>query len=279
MSSHLRHPSRSQADDVEMLTAEAGVFDFNVVSNFSQNYLKTYYCRPPTTDERAVLSFLARQYPRITSQPCAIEIGCGPTVHHVLPLVPFVSEIHMADYLPDNLEQVRLWRDGAPDAHRWHRYTSLTLTLEGRLNAKADVEQRESETKRKITSLLHCDLKSDPPLGTPRQYAVVGSFYCVENIGITSDQWIKVMRRLASLTASRGYLFLSALRQTRFYVVKSADGRSHRFPSASLIEEDFKEVLPMLGFREQDTVVESRCLKGQESEGVNGVILVAAQKE
>lgn len=41
----------------------------------------------------------------------AIDIGCGPTVHHAFPLAPFIREIHLADYLPANLAEVRLWLD------------------------------------------------------------------------------------------------------------------------------------------------------------------------
>jgi hypothetical protein len=274
-----RHLRNAAADEIRVLTAANGIFDFNVVSNFSRNYLSTYYCQPVTIDEQAVLSFLVRQYPKITSQPCAIEVGCGPTVHHVLPLTPFVSEIHMADYLPDSLELVRLWRENTPDAHRWDHYTALTLSLEGRPNTNAEIERREAETRRKISRLLRCDLKSDAPLGTPQQYPVVGSFYCAENIGVTKDEWMRVMRRLAGLTASGGYLFLSALRNTHFYVVKSADGTPNRLPCASLTEQDFRELLPALGFDSRQTVIESRQLTGQENEGVNGVILVAALKE
>ena len=73
--------------------------------------------------------------------------------------------------------------------------------------------------------------------------------------------------------------FLSALRETDFYVVKSPDGTTHRLPSASLTEQDFIDFLPRLGFSKQHSVVESACLKGQEAEGVKGVILVAALKE
>jgi hypothetical protein len=262
-----------------MMPADTGVFDFVTVSNFARDYLSTYYCQPPTHDEQAVLSFLIRHYSRLESLPCAIEIGCGPTVHHVLPLVPYVSEIHMADYLPDNLEQVRLWRDNAPDAHCWDEYTSLTLVQEGVSASPADVRRREEDTRRKISRLIQCDLKRDLPLGAPRQYAAVGCFYCAENIGVTKDEWRRVMRRVAELTAPGGYLFMSALRETDFYVVKSADGTPNRLPSAFLTERDFREVLPALGFAPQHTVIESQRLTGQEQEGVNGVVLVAARKQ
>jgi hypothetical protein len=279
MTSRSNHPTGTSRDAMDLsLTPLEAVFDLKVVSNFSRDYLATYYSQPPTNDEKVVLSFLARHYPKIASQPCAIEIGCGPTVHHVLPLAPFVSEIHMADYLPDNLEQVRRWRDGMPGAHRWSHYTAFTLALEGHGTANADIERREADTRRKMTSVLQCDLKRDQPLQTDQQYSVVTSFYCAENIGITYDEWFKVLRRLANLTASGGYLFLSALRETHFYVIESANGHRQRLPSAYLTEQHFRDVLPQLGFDIHETVLESTALEGQEDAGVKGVILIAALK-
>jgi hypothetical protein len=129
-----------------------------------------------------------------------------------------------------------------------------------------------------MTRFLLCDLKSDLPLGTQSQYAAVCSFYCGENIGITRDEWFKVMQRLANLTQSGGFLFLSALRETTYYVVRSSDGSSQRLPSAYLTDGDFADVLPRLGFAIDNMVIESRRLTGQEDEGVNGIILVAARK-
>ena len=86
------------------------------------------------------------------------------------------------------------------------------------------------------------------------------------------------MRRLANLTSPGGYLFLSALRETDYYVVTSSDGSKQRLPSAFLTEQDFADALPQLGFAAADTVIDSKRLTGQETEGVNGVILVAALK-
>jgi hypothetical protein len=267
-------PAATDAGPV--LSNHRGVFDFNVVTNFARDYLATYYCQEPTEDERAVLAFLARHCPDIESQPCALEIGCGPTVHHVLALAPYVSGIDMADYLPENLEQVRLWKDAEPAAHDWREYTHLILRLEGRTPTASVMAAREAETRGKIRRLLPIDLKTDTPLGTPSRYPVVGCFYCAENIGITKEEWARVMRRVAGLTAPGGRLLLCALDRTHFYVVRTADGQRRRLPSAYLTEADFRELLPTLGFDRQQTVVESTTVMGQEGEGLKGVILVSA---
>jgi NNMT/PNMT/TEMT family len=255
-----------------------------MVSEFSKDYLFTFYSQGPTPDEEAVFEFLVRHYPKIESQPCIIEIGCGPAVHHVLPAAPFVSEVHMADYLIENLEQVRAWKAGRADAHNWHPFTALTLRLEGKPSDETEVLRRERELKDKITSLLRCDLRRDSPLRSPRQYPVVGCFYCTEVVGctdvagVTKEEWQRVMRRLAGLVAPGGYLFLSAVKETGFYALRSPGGHIRRLPVTSLTEDDFHETLPALGFDTDETIIESRDFTGQEGQGLHGVILVAGRK-
>jgi hypothetical protein len=256
----------------------------DAITDFSRDYLFTFYSQGPTPDELAVFDFLIRHYPKIESQPCMIEIGCGPAIHHALPAVPFVSEIHMADYLNQNLEHVRAWKAGRPDAHNWHRFTALTLRLEGRKFGKREVLLRERELRRKITSVFLCDLRRDPPLGYAMQYPVVGSFYCTEVVGCTrvtaptKDEWQTVMRRLAGLVAPGGHLFLSAIRGSRRYALYSPDGKTRHLPATFLTEQDFYDALPVLGFDMRATVIEGRDLTGQEKEGLHGVILVAGKK-
>ena len=252
--------------------------------DFSRDYLFTFYSHGPTPDEAAVFDFLVCHYPRIKSQRCMIEVGCGPAIHHALPAVPFVSEIHMADYLEQNLEHIRAWKDGRSDASDWRGFTALTLKLEGRSFDEEDIVLRECELRNKISSLLGCDLRQDSPLGHQVQYPVVGCFYCTEVVGCTDvtsagkEEWKRVMGRLSNLVAPAGYLFLSAVKESCFYALYSPDGKTRRLPVTFLTEQDFRDTLPALGFDMRETIVESRDFTGQEKEGLHGVILVVARK-
>jgi len=280
--SDITRPEKHQVEgDVEAVGAQRGGPG---VSEFSRDYLFTFYSQGPTPDEEAVFDFLVRHYPKIESAPCMIEVGCGPAVHHALPAAPFVSEVHMADYLSENLEQIRAWKEGRADAHDWHAFTALTLRLEGKPSDDTEVLRRERELKAKITLLLGCDLGRDSPLAFPRQYPVVGCFYCTEVVGctegagVTTEEWRRVMRRLAGLVAPDGYLFLSAVKETAFYALRSPRGALRRLPVTFLTERDFDETLPALGFDMGTTVIESRDFTGQEDQGLHGVILVAGRK-
>jgi hypothetical protein len=252
--------------------------------DFSRDYLFTFYSHGPTPDEEAVFDFLVCHYPKIQSQRCMIELGCGPAIHHALPAVPFVAEIHMADYLEQNLEHIQAWKEGRSDACNWHGFTALSLKLEGRPFDEQAIVLRERQLRKKITSLLRCDLRQDSPLGHHIQYPVVGCFYCTEVVGCTDvtsaskKEWQRVMGRVSDLVAPGGHLFLSAVKESWFYALYSPDGKTRRLPVTFLTEQDFRDTLPALDFDMRETIVESRDFTGQEEEGLHGVILVAARK-
>jgi hypothetical protein len=251
-----------------------GLFDFRHAESFATRYMETFYSgHPPTDDERAVLRFLTEQMSSLESQPAMLEVGCGPTVHHVLPFVPHVSTIDMADYLPENLAEVHRWHRRAPDAYDWRQYATLTLELRNGGTTAAGIEALEAAARIKIRRLLRCDLKQPHILGRPVSYPVVGAFYCTEEVGIATVRWEAVMANLCRTVAPGGYLFLSCLRNTDFYMVGNT-----RYPCARISEDDVRRVLPVLGFDMRHSVIEGVAIDTQRETGVAGVVLVAARK-
>jgi len=251
-----------------------GLFDFRTTKSFAGAYIDTYYRdKPPTNDELRVFEFLVRQLRDLPPQSLMLEVGCGPTVHHVLPFVRRVGEIHVADYLPENLSEIEKWKRSAPDACGWHRYAELVLELEGRRDSPAAVSALEGAARAKVTELLPCDLTQQHVLGRDVWYPLVSAFYCTEEVGISLARWEEVMANLARLVAPGGRLFLSCLADTDFYRVGGSN-----YPCARVTANDLERVLPRLGFDMKATVIESSAVEGQCDEGVVGVVLAAATK-
>lgn len=260
---------------VETVAPVDGVFDFRHARFFTKPYMETFYRdKPPTNDERVVLEFLVDQLARLDRRAVVLEVGCGPTVHHVLPFVPYAYEVHMADYLPENLEEVRRWRDSAAGAYQWDQYTRLVLDLEQRQTSPAAIHERESQARALVCQLLPCDLKTTHILAQPITYEVVSAFYCTEEVGIDIGAWETVIANLCRTVAPGGMLYLSCLRNTDYYMVGGT-----RFPCACISEEDLRRVLPELGFDMSQSVVEGVAVEHQEDKGVVGVVLVAARKK
>jgi hypothetical protein len=251
-----------------------GLFDFRTVPSFAGEYIDTYYRdRPPTNDEQRVFEFLMRHIRTLPQQAVMLEVGCGPTVHHVLPFARSVDEIHVADYLAENLAEIDKWKRGTPDACGWNHYAELVLELQGRPFDSDDVGALEALAKTKVTRLLTCDLTQHHVLGLHASYPLVSAFYCTEEVGISLARWEEVIANLARIVAPRGRLFLSCLAHTDFYRVGGLN-----YPCARVTAHDIERVLPHLGFDMNATVVEASSVEDQSDEGVVGVVLVAGTK-
>ena len=92
---------------------ERGAFEAWVPSD----YLSEYYSELQE-DERSTLKYFVEQIRAAPPGPL-VCFGCGPTLHHVLLAAERMSEIYLADYVPENLLEIARWRRGEPGAHDW----------------------------------------------------------------------------------------------------------------------------------------------------------------
>ena len=189
------------------------VIDYLKINSFSKRYLQTYY-KNIDPDELEIAKFLVEEYKKIKGKPKMLEIGCGPTVHHILPAAPYVSQIHMADYLPQNLNEIKLWKYKPEKAHTWNHFTKKILELEGHNPTIVDVANREDSLRNIIKKFSLCNVLKDPPVSAKEKYPVVGFFYCAEEVTTSITEWRVVMRRVSDLISKGGQLLLK-LRQLK----------------------------------------------------------------
>lgn len=216
-----------------------------------QAYLQTYYPSDHlTADERAILEYLVgffrsagRRFER------AIEVGCGPTIHHALPVAPHVRELHMADFVPSNLAAIETWLHGQPGAHDWDLYVRSVLEIErpGRAVTARALARRRQLLRRRIGALSHVDLRRTQPLGESALFDLVLSFYCADSATSSRHEWQRLMRHLLTLLSPGGTVIVSALRHARQYTIAE-----QQFPSARIDESDLAGLFAELGFRAAD---------------------------
>jgi SAM-dependent methyltransferase len=252
-------------------------FDYKTIDSFAHRYLKTYY-NNIDPDEVEIARFLVQEYKKIETPCKMLDIGCGPTVHHLLPAVPYVLNIDVADYLDENLAQIKLWIDKHQHAHRWDHFTKKILAFEGIHTSAKNIQMRESELIQKIHTLRHCDVLQTEPVIENEKYPVVGFFYCAEEIATNKDVWRKVMKNVCNLVTPSGRLYLSALRATNFYTIIRKDGTHEKLPTAYILENDMFQILSELDFDMKNTIIKTIQTPSQEHQGINGVILVSAKK-
>jgi NNMT/PNMT/TEMT family len=232
-----------------------------------REYLADYY-RVVEPDERETIAFFADAMKAAPVGEAVLVFGAGPTLHHVFLAAPKASEIHLADYLPANLEEIERWRAGDPAAHDWRAFVRYTLECEGLTAATdADVTRREELTRSKITRLLQVDARRPVPLD--RRYATVISAYCADSATDDRAAWEVLMANITGLVGPGGLFITAALRRCRSYLVADK-----RFPSANVDEHDMRRVLAP-GFSPRVQVCD---LEGHNAQGYSSVVLAHARR-
>ena len=259
-------------------------FDFkedeSLIQSFTEDYLRQYYHpdRTVTDDEKATFRFIRKVASRLPPFKTCLEVGCGPTLHHAIMIAPFVQSMDLSDYLDENLKFVKNWLNNSPHAWDWSGYAKYCLEEEGNDTSPQSVNSRLEFTRNLISSLLHINLLSDNPLGPyHKQYDLVATFYCTEEVSLTKERWKKVMATITSLLNPGGYLLMSCLEDTDFYHIQTPDGVSKDLPCARVTESDLRETLSDLGYSMSETIIEVQKTPDQEHEGVNGVLSTLAR--
>jgi hypothetical protein len=91
-----------------------------------QEYLADYY-RVVEPDERVTIAFFTDAIKQAPVGEPVLVFGAGPTLHHVFLAAPHASEIHLADYLPANLELIERWLRRDPAAHDWRAFVRYRM--------------------------------------------------------------------------------------------------------------------------------------------------------
>lgn len=237
-----------------------------------KDYLRDYY-HTIEPDEVETIAYLSRVFSRVRGNPLMIEFGCGPTLHHVIPAAERVSEIHMADYLEVNLDEIANWVGRGIGRHNWQSFTRYTLECEGQIQPSEDaVRTREDLVRGKISKLVQGDASLVDPIGHEYRgfYPLVMSCYCADSA--TSDRvtWEAYLRHIASLTQPGGLFITAALRKAAYYRVGE-----RFFPSADIDEYNLRQVLE-IDFCPASINIEVRELPEHQEQGYQGIVLAHA---
>lgn len=241
-----------------------------------REYLTQYYqtSRVPE-DEHAIVQFIIQHLgKRSTPFARALDIGVGPTLHHEIALAPYVRNIDIADYLPQNLAEIEKWLRGAPDAHNWDIYIRGILELEGMKNpSPAAVEARRKLVKQRVHQLLHCNIKEPLPLGAKMAYPLVTAFYVADSVASSKLNWRTYMTNIANLVEPGGTLLISALRNAEYYRVGNAI-----FPSAKVNEDDVRDLYLSLNFVPKTLDVRVDFVAEWKHDGFDSIIIACGEK-
>lgn len=231
-----------------------------------RRYLQDYYS-DLGPDEEKTIDFLVRKMPLTAPNQPILFAGVGPTLHHVFCAAERASELHLADYLPGNLDEIRDWIDRRPGAHDWTPFIRHTLEREGRMVTAQGIGLRADLVRAKTSELLHLDLRKPCPLDRPTTYATVVSAFCADSATGDKAEWRAFMDRLATLVGPGGTLLVAALHRSRGYRVGGKE-----FPSADVSEQDLCRQLER-SFHRDNVFVERVSLPDGRNRGYAGILL------
>jgi SAM-dependent methyltransferase len=260
-------------------------YDYRNIAGFGAAYYDLYYHRgrPVTDDEQAVTEFAMPFLRELKKGGKFLDIATGPTVHHQLLLAPYFDELHCGDYLEDNRSMVAHWAtaangQAAQDIPSWSQYTEYYLKMEGAEAGPHAIEQRERETRNKISVICKTNLMNNPVVGENSSYDGIGCFYCLEEVARTREGFFAVVANAADLLKPGGVFMISALANSDFYHVKNAAGEDEIIKSFAIDYEMLRDALLAAGLTIPEGGIKSVGLESQAHEGVPGILAAWAVK-
>ena len=238
-------------------------------------YLDHYYSTPKITiDEKKLLKVLVN-FLKVNNFKFkkAIEFGAGPTIHRIIPFIPYIENIYISDFLNTNLYELRKWLRNETDHYDWDKYIKYILECENNTNTAGAINRRSNLARKKITSLLEGNLFNKTPLQIVDKFPLVTSFYCADSITHSKKKWYKLMINLYSLLTDKGWIFISSLRNAKFYKVGNIF-----LPGANINENDIKKSFMDNGFRKESINIEVIPTPWWIDHGFDGTIIASAQK-
>jgi hypothetical protein len=238
-----------------------------------KDYLTDYFMEIAPDDQFA-MEFLVESLRKTESVPVALDFGCGPTVHHIFPVVPKAKEIHLAEYLPSNRDEVEKWLLNRNDAHDWRKFTLEILRLEGNPTpTEAEAIEREQQARDRITQVVPGDVAHRDPLGSAKRefYPLVTSHYCAEAATASKEKWYVYMQNLMSLVQSGGVLIISVCGAANFYRVGN-----NLFPCAGVNAQDVLACLKDNHFVDID--LWTRQIPDESGQGFSQLVYARAVK-
>ena len=167
-----------------------------------------------------------------------LEFGGGPSIMNLVFACPKVDHIVFSEYTEANREAVKSWIAGDPDAHDWMPLIEIAVLeleqgrgiVDERSETSADKEKldcvlnRADELKRKIKSIVPCDVNKAPIVqldtdDVAKPFDVVSTGLCLESCVSSEVHYKNAVAELCKLLKPNGYLFMNGVLGDTFYYV------------------------------------------------------------
>ena len=174
-----------------------------------------------------------------------LEFGGGPSIAPLISAASYAEKIVFSEFVGRNREFVDLWKkrkSSSPDFLPLIEFVVQSIEGKGRDEA----ERREQELRNKIDSIVHCDIKENPPVHEGLElYDVVSTHLCLCTACESVDLYREGLQKLSALVRPGGSIVGSDALGSSFYVVGDV-----KFPDIPLTKDIIHQALIEASFQE-----------------------------
>jgi len=237
----------------------------------ARQYLSEYY---PCLDFEncALMSFLHRTYSFIGKKERLIDLGSGPTIYQFISASKAINEIISSDPLTSNRQEVLSWLAKKSNAYNWDAFIDYVSELERKGTSPGDSERIKARMRKRITSVIPCDIHNEEPLGIPAAnlFDVASAHFCLESAAETLDEFSNCLKSIIRILAPDGFFVASFLKGAQSYRVGDK-----WFPSLALNETLVKQLFRASGL----VLLQMDTIAVEVHRGYEGLILCLARRE
>ncbi|XP_068118217.1 nicotinamide N-methyltransferase-like [Hyperolius riggenbachi] len=210
-------------------------------------YLETYFRLAGDSMGDDLLHFILKNLAQIFNSgnvkgETLIDIGTGPSIHHLLSACNAFKNIIVSDFTDRNREEFQAWLSNKSTIFDWSPILKHVCQLEG---GRIPWAEKEDSLRRAVTQVLKCDiLKSNPtdPVELGQADCVL-SCLCLESVCKDEEDYIAALNNISTLLKPGGHLVLAGALGNTFYTVGAV-----RFSALPVTDDFIKQSLIAIGY-------------------------------
>ncbi|KAM3717665.1 Nicotinamide N-methyltransferase [Dirofilaria immitis] len=182
-------------------------------SNFdSQAYLWDFYRCIDDPAMQMMIMLLPIVAERIDYCDSLLDFGAGPTIHVSVVFRNKVNNIYLADYLPQNRNELFRWIIGK-NSFDWTPVLKMIASVEG--SGWLQLKEIEQFTKSKVRSIFHCNCHTKPSIKAPKilqnNFDIVVSIFCLEYCSNNEIEYKEAIRNVADQVKPGGWFVMGGI--------------------------------------------------------------------
>ncbi|XP_072283052.1 indolethylamine N-methyltransferase-like [Pyxicephalus adspersus] len=202
-----------------------------------------------------------------------LDISCGCVIHQLFSAVDFFQDIIVLKVNDRCIMELKKWISGEPGARDWKHCSSYITEIEKKSDA---TEVKEQKLKKAIKQILKCDFEKEnltyPVVLKPANCIITTEF--LECISIDLDEFVKNLKKCASLLVPGGHLLMLGVIDATFMVVGN-----DKLHILKMSENEFRDSFLKAGFIIDVCEVQKRDVAdGYQLFDYESIIFVAAHK-